>query len=1003
MAHFLRGRLAGIQNDFSAGISPELFMLDDVARFGINSQMSALAYDPVQGLLAVGTNETQYGSGQVYVFGQKRVSVSFTLPRKASIRTLQFCADKLISLDSQNELVIYSLPAGRRQASYTPPGIVTALLTDPSLDWIFLGLQNGDIVSYDLDREVPAPFKIPNLWRERNPRARLLPVISLSLHPRDIGTLLVGYGEGAAIYSFKENAVLKFFSYEVPPGAPGGDSDPSTMNVARHPKLTHALWHPIGTFILTGHEDGSLVFWDPKDGRLVMARTLQDRDVDKPGTKTGTYQAGPETFTVREPLIRIAWCCKKNPDDTGILVAGGAPARQSSKGLTFLDLGGTPIYATSSWQALSDHFGAPKRQFILETPAMANVVDFCLIPRFSPYYAGAQDPIAVMAQMSSGEVITLSFPNGHPISPTNQLHVSMSFVHPFVNKIAVAQIERGRWLGMTESRQQGPPILRGGAEAPRPLKRFEGRNIIQTAHADGTIRLWDTGHADEIENEGVLQVDVARALGRLDDVEISQMSLSGATAELAVGMQTGEVVIFRWDKNQKYGLEAPMEAFNAPPPGSLTIIKDRTDPGLKEGLLPFVLLDQRQGRVSAIKMSDVGFAGIGYENGSVTIIDMRGPAVIFQATLADLISQKKHGSLRRRSNSASQGASDYPTLMEFGVMTLEGEDYSSILLFVGTKLGRIATFKLLPEAKGGYSAQFAGSTSLEGRVISICPVNADTGGGAYASQNAVGNLRNGIKVNGVVVAVTPAEVRIFKPTSAKGAHKTWDRALCDSAGIVRYQDSGYALVGFFGDGFTKAFSLPGLKELGEARVDRIVDVKKLSDAVFTKSGDALAWTGPSELAFMNVWGTGQGLMPSNDRLFDPQHVIPPRPTISNLQWISGTQYVTPADMDTLIGGPGRKPSRRMLEQSIADEQQRSNQRRPTGGAAAAQGQDESYWQYMQRQLNERTEKLGIMGDSMDRLEESSMGWADDVNKFVSQTKRKVIIGGECFPFPFSVR
>lgn len=30
MAHFLRGKQAGIQNDLSAGLNPELFAVDDV-------------------------------------------------------------------------------------------------------------------------------------------------------------------------------------------------------------------------------------------------------------------------------------------------------------------------------------------------------------------------------------------------------------------------------------------------------------------------------------------------------------------------------------------------------------------------------------------------------------------------------------------------------------------------------------------------------------------------------------------------------------------------------------------------------------------------------------------------------------------------------------------------------------------------------------------------------------------------------------------------------------
>ena len=56
--------------------------------------------------------------------------------------------------------------------------------------------------------------------------------------------------------------------------------------------------------------------------------------------------------------------------------------------------------------------------------------------------------------------------------------------------------------------------------------------------------------------------------------------------------------------------------------------------------------------------------------------------------------------------------------------------------------------------------------------------------------------------------------------------------------------------------------------------------------------------------------------------------------------------------------------------------------------------DEGYWAYMQRQVQERTERLGIMGDSMDRLEENSSNWANDVSKFVSNQKKKAVLGGK---------
>ncbi len=400
-----------------------------------------------------------------------------------------------------------------------------------------------------------------------------------------------------------------------------------------------------------------------------MARTIQATNVDQPGATSGSTVSASGALAVKEPLFRMAWCSKENPDDSGILIAGGTPTTSLTKGLTFLDLGPQPVYATSSWQVLSQYFGRPKRQHTLQTPPSAEVVDFCFIPRKSPHYSGSHDPIALIALLASGELVTLSFPSGHPITPTNQLHISLTCVHPFVNLLSLAYIERSRWLGMLESRQRGPLILRGGAEAKYTIKRFAHRNIVQAGHADGTIRIWDAGHGDEIENQDMLQVDVARAVGRARDVDITAMSMSGATGELAVGLRTGEVAMFRWARNPNAGKEVPHVAGTS---CGLESIIDRAEPALREGLLPLTLLDQQQGPVTALKMSDVGFAAVGFERGSITVIDLRGPAVIYDATLSSFSNQVKHGSFRK-SNSQSQSRQEWPTRIEFGVMSLEGE------------------------------------------------------------------------------------------------------------------------------------------------------------------------------------------------------------------------------------------------------------------------------------------------------------------------------------------
>jgi syntaxin-binding protein 5 len=289
--------------------------------------------------------------------------------------------------------------------------------------------------------------------------------------------------------------------------------------------------------------------------------------------------------------------------------------------------------------------------------------------------------------------------------------------------------------------------------------------------------------------------------------------------------------------------------------------------------------------------------------------------------------------------------------------------------------------------------------TLEDRIIDLYPMNASTGAGAYATPEAVQGLRSGAKSAAVLVAVSQTEARIFKPATAKGAHKSWDHALCDSAKVAQVEGRGYCLVAVFNSNVARAYSLPGLKEIAEIQLGSVFDPARLSETIVTPTGDIFGWTGPSQFAIVNVFGTGQPLAKSNDTLWNPQLHPVARPTISNLQWISGTQYCSPADLDLLVGGPDRPMSKRMIEQMRAEEQASRSMPGSTASSSRAGTAQEGWGDYMTRQLNERTENLNIMGDSMDKLEESSAGFSNDVNKFVSTQKKKAMLGGG-FSAPF---
>ena len=104
---------------------------------------------------------------------------------------------------------------------------------------------------------------------------------------------------------------------------------------------------------------------------------------------------------------------------------------------------------------------------------------------------------------------------------------------------------------------------------------------------------------------------------------------------------------------------------------------------------------------------------------------------------------------------------------------------------------------MLPGAGGRYTVQPAGTVSLDDRILGISALNADTGAPADASQSVFGELRHGVTVNGVVLAVSSSGVRIYKPAAGKGAHKSWDDSSCQAAKVVNFGAQGYVLVGLF--------------------------------------------------------------------------------------------------------------------------------------------------------------------------------------------------------------
>ena len=204
---------------------------------------------------------------------------------------------------------------------------------------------------------------------------------------------------------------------------------------------------------------------------------------------------------------------------------------------------------------------------------------------------------------------------------------------------------------------------------------------------------------------------------------------------------------------------------------------------------------------------------------------------------------------------------------------------------------------------------------------------------------------------------------------------------------------GAVVAAVLGDNTTRAFSIPALREIAVAPLPPL-DPSRRTSTLVTENGYVFGWSGPSELALLHVWGIGEGLSNSADIIINPQLATPPRPVISNMQWISGTQHLSPMDLDLLIGGPDRPPSKRMMEANAAEQRAARVGAQASGATSAGEGGAQEGWgSYLSRQMNERTERLNLMGDSMDQLQNQTQGWADDVDKAVKRQQKNMFVGG----------
>ncbi|OVF09222.1 putative Rab GTPase-binding protein [Clavispora lusitaniae] len=984
--------------------------------------IDAIAFDPVQSLLAVGTK-----AKTVHVYGQQTVEVVFELNTRAEIAHLRFLKGiYLVCVETSGTITILSLHSKSILSTYSAPGTITAVESDPSMDWLIFGLANGSLFFYDVDRFNLTPFRVDNLQKVVLPKQKLSPVRSIQWHPRDIGTLLITYSHCAIQFSISGGGIKNSFTYISEPGTRGyahsnGFATGNKKKLFGSPKpvvceMNEAHYHPNGLHIVTVHADGSLVFWDANDGKLLEARTVKETGLHKPG----------DAVQIEENVgIKAKWIAAQDPEITSLLITGSSAT--SSDTVDILDFGYTLKYSLTSHEKQGAFYANPQegRRVIKidfyqrNRPEGTREVIKDILPvaaEAQPYFNGCHNPSSVFFISSLGSLYYSNYTNGR--LQTSSLPPSLSSIVPPITFSDAQLVKRVEWFGLLPSKRTGyKGMLTGGASVnkgyPRTLGADENlHNIYITGHEDGSVNLFDMTSGEFHDDEAHVQISLKEVLdveGRFSSYCIVSISCSFESRELLVGVGNGNVALCKFMKPNSNPITSIPSDYETCPvlhengDAKIRDISKRLPNSSHSSFAPFALLVLgEEDYITSMKMSNAGFGAIGYKSGKLVVMDVtRGPAVILNSNI--------------RQHLPSVTGECFVTAIEFAIMEYGQDGFSSLIMIVGTNAGgNLLLFKIIPQPNGGFQVAFADKTlglnyknadpDKPSGLDQLMPINASTGESTIATLDMFRKLGKGSAIPGYIVVGSSRDLRVLKTPKQKLAHKVVDET-CLCNGVVQLRDRGAVLVSVTESGFLKLFSLPSLSETDVKIPNEIFSRLKKSRMSSLSSGSTVLGTGEiliqlsrtevmSLLLYDDSRNKPQKTKPT-DSLFNENAIIPPRPTAGAMSWAKGQITLTStSDLTSLIAGPNRRQPKHPESQLAYNISPEANPNQTYGaynGVSSTPKPAELYAQPTRRATATNPYAFGTQGfmrsirDGIDSVEENVNSYASGLSEAMTET------------------
>ncbi|XP_061782048.1 syntaxin-binding protein 5-like isoform X8 [Nerophis lumbriciformis] len=420
----------------------ENFQLCKTVRHGFPYQPTALAFDPVQKILAIGSR-----SGGVRILGRPGVDCFCQHESGAAVLQLQFlinegalvtaCADDTLhlwNLRQRRPAILHSLKFNRERITFCHLPFQSK--------WLYVGTERGNTHIVNIESFVLSGYVI--MWNkaiELSTKTHPGPVVHLSDSPKDEGKLLVGFESGTIVQWDLRAKKTDFRIY---------------YDEAIH----SASWHHEGKQFMCSHSDGSLTVWNLRNTSKPVQVTFPHGKIQKDGKKESC-----------KPILKVDYKTSRNSEPFVIF----------SGGLSYDKAGRRPTLTIMHGKAIT----------VLEMDFP--IVEFITLCD-TPYNNEVQDPFAVVVLLEKDLIVVdltqSNFPvfeNPYPMDVHESPVTCTAYFADCPPDIIPVLYSIGAKHKKTGYSQKEWPVS-GGMWT---LGSHTYPEIIITGHADGSIKFWD--------------------------------------------------------------------------------------------------------------------------------------------------------------------------------------------------------------------------------------------------------------------------------------------------------------------------------------------------------------------------------------------------------------------------------------------------------------------------------------------------------------------------------